>query len=232
MPVPKVDALLFDVQGTATDFYSTVKDAIECTCPTVDADALVTRWRAAYFDAVAATPTDGPVWTTVHSLYRRTLADLLPDFGVALDGQALDDLARAWQTLRPWPDAVPGLTRLRTRYTLATLSNADVSAVVRISKLGGLPWDAIFTAEMARAFKPSPATYAMAATYLGLPPSRIMMVASHTYDIRAPRDLGFATAFVHRPLEFGAHGRPDVADDGEFDLHATDFIDLAAQLGC
>jgi len=138
----------------------------------------------------------------------------------------------AWQRLNPWPDVVPGLTRLKAKYTLATLSNADVAAVVNISKRAGLPWDAIFAAEMADVFKPDPAIYRMAATYLGLNPAEIMMVASHKYDIRAAARLGFQTAFVARPLEFGTDGAADLDYSDEFDVNAADFVDLADQLGC
>ena len=119
-----------------------------------------------------------------------------------------EELTLAWQRLQPWPDVLPGLSRLKTTYTLATLSNADVSTVVNISKRAGLPWDAIFAAEMAGVFKPDPAIYRMAATYLGLDPAEIMMVASHKYDIRAAGGLGFRTAFVARPMEFGTTARP------------------------
>jgi 2-haloacid dehalogenase len=104
--------------------------------------------------------------------------------------------------------------------------------VVNISKLAGLPWDAIFAAEMAGVFKPDRAIYVMAATYLGLDPAEIMMVASHKYDIRAAAALGFQTAFVARPLEFGAGGEADVAFEDEFDINASDFLDLAEILGC
>jgi 2-haloacid dehalogenase len=124
------------------------------------------------------------------------------------------------------------LTRLKGAFTLATLSNADVSAVVHISKRAGLPWDAVFAAEMAGVFKPDPKIYRMAATYLGLEPAEIMMVASHKYDIRAAGALGFQTAFVARPLEFGAGVDVDVAYSDEFAVNAADFLDLADQLGC
>jgi 2-haloacid dehalogenase len=85
---------------------------------------------------------------------------------------------------------------------------------------------------MAGVFKPDPAIYLMAATYLGLSPDEIMMVASHKYDIRAAGRLGFRTAFVTRPLEFGVDGEADVAYSDEFDVNASDFLDLARHLGC
>lgn len=230
-----VKALLFDVQGTATDFHSTVCDeAARISAgrhPDADWGDLVRRWRASYFAALEAAQGNG--WVSVHSVYRRALDTVLDDCGiVGFSGADRDELTLAWQRLRPWPDVVPGLTRLKTAYTLATLSNADVSAVVNLSKQAGLPWDAIFAAEMAGVFKPDPAIYRLAATYLGLDPADIMMVASHKYDIRAAGRLGFATAFVARPLEFGAGGDADVAYSDEFDVNASDFLDLAAQLGC
>ncbi|OBK52418.1 haloacid dehalogenase, type II [Mycobacterium sp. 1081908.1] len=230
-----VKALLFDVQGTATDFHSTVCDeAARISAgryPGVDWPDVVRRWRAGYFAALETAQGSG--WVSVHSVYRRALDAVLDDGGIAGFSDAeREELTLAWQRLRPWPDVVPGLTRLKRGYTLATLSNADVSAVVNISKRAGLPWDAIFAAEMAGVFKPDPVIYRMAATYLGLHPAEIMMVASHKYDIRAAGGLGFATAFVARPLEFGPGGDADVAYSDEFDVNASDFLDLAAQLGC
>ncbi|WP_442932279.1 haloacid dehalogenase type II [Mycobacterium sp. 050134] len=229
-------ALLFDVQGTATDFHSTVcgeAERIGGRLAGVDWAEVVRRWRASYFTALEAAQGRHTGWVSVRSVYRDSLDSVLDDCGAGgLSAGERDELTLAWQRLKPWPDAVPGLLRLKRSYTLATLSNADVSAVISISKLAGLPWDAVFAAEMAGVFKPDPAMYRMAATYLGLEPTEIMMVASHKYDIRAAGQLGFATAFVARPLEFGPGGDADVAYSDEFDVNASDFLDLASQLGC
>ena len=230
-----VKALLFDVQGTATDFHSTVCAAAQRISagrhPGVDWPDVVRRWRAGYFAALDAAQSRHRGWVSVHSVYRDALDPVLDECGiVGLSDAEREELTLAWQRLEPWPDVVPGLSRLKTVSTLATLSNADVSAVVNISKRAGLPWDAIFAAEMAGVFKPDPAIYRMAATYLGLEPAEIMMVASHKYDIRAAGNLGFRTAFVARPLEFGVDGQADVAYSDEFDINASDFLDLADQL--
>ena len=232
-----IKALLFDVQGTATDFHSTVcEEAHRISAGRhqgVDWAEVVRRWRASYFTVLEAAQGRGGGWVSVRSVYRDALDAVLDELGITgFSGAEREELTLAWQRLKPWPDVVPGLTRLKGSYTLATLSNADVSAVVDISKRAGLPWDAIFAAEMAGVFKPDPAIYRMAATYLGLEPAEIMMVASHKYDIRAAGRLGFATAFVARPLEFGADGQADVAYSDEFDVNASDFLDLAGQLGC
>lgn len=226
------------MQGTATDFYSTVSRELA----SVDAgrnrgqdwEAFVEVWRSGYFEAGEQAPdASAGEWVTVHSLYRKVLDGLLDIRGVAgwMDADS-ERATAAWRRLEPWPDTVPGLDRLRGRFTVATLSNADVSAIVEMSKAGGIRWDAVFTAEMAGVFKPDPRIYRMAAQYLGLPPERIMMVACHKYDLRAAAALGFRTAFVARPLELGARGDVDVAYEPVFDVNAADFLDLATQLGC
>ncbi|MGV9665559.1 haloacid dehalogenase type II [Nocardia niigatensis] len=235
MSVLSVQALLFDVQGTATDFHSTIRraaaDALGGERPGEDWSAFVNEWRAAYFAETSQQPEQGP-WMSVASVYRKTLDPLLDARGISAGVAARDELARAWARLDPWPDTVAGLRRLRTRFTLATLSNADVSAVVAISRHGDLPWHAVFAAEMAGVFKPDPRTYRLAAGYLGLEPAEIMMVASHKYDIRAAGALGFRTAFIARPLEYGDPELGDAEFSDEFDINAVDFLDLADQLGC
>jgi len=230
-----VKALVFDVQGTATDFHSTVCDEARRISagrhPGVDWPDVVRRWRVGYVAALDAARRQGSGWVSVHAVYRDALDTVLGESGIRLSDAEREELTLAWQRLKPWPDVVPGLTRLKTSFTLATLSNADVSAVINISKRAGLPWDAIFAAQMAGVFKPDPAIYRMAATYLGLDTVDIMMVASHKYDLRAAGGLGFRTAFVARPLEFGG-GTADVAYSDEFDVNSSDFVDLAGQLGC
>ncbi|MVU75792.1 haloacid dehalogenase type II [Nocardia sp. ET3-3] len=227
--------MLFDVQGTATDFHSTIRIAAESIAgplaPGHDWSGFVNRWRAAYFAQTSQQPAENG-WVSVASVYRATLDPLLAADGIDLGTPERDELARAWARLRPWPDTVAGLTRLRERFTLATLSNADVSAVIEISRRAELPWHAIFAAEMVGVFKPDPRTYGLAARYLGLAPSEIMMVASHKYDIRAAKELGFGTAFIARPLEYGDPALGDAEFSDEFDINAVDFLDLAAQLGC
>lgn len=229
-------ALLFDVQGTATDFHSTVCAEARriggARYRHIDWPGFVDHWRAEYFAALRKAKPDRDNWVTVHSVYANTLDGLLGDYGIDLSPDRRADLTLAWQRLEPWPDVVTGLNRLASKFTIATLSNADVAAVVNMSKRAGLPWDAVFTAEMAGAFKPDPTVYRMAARYLGLEPSEIMMVASHKYDIQAAGALGFRTAFVARPLEFGKGGDVDVSFDDDFDINATDFLDLADQLDC
>jgi len=66
---------------------------------------------------------------------------------------------------------------------------------------------------------------------LDLPPERVMMVAAHQNDLLAAQKVGLKTAFVPRPLERGAGNSPDLTPDPSFDVVATDFVDLASQMG-
>ena len=234
---PELKALVFDVQGTATDFRSTLAEEAarlsQGRAGDFDWGAFVDQWRGMYRPALDEVLAGTRHWTSVDLIYREALDRLLDEKALSFFSEAERvELNFAWQKIRPWPDAVAGLERLKKRYKIATLSNADVSAVVNIAKHGGLPFDAIFAAEMAGTFKPDPRTYQLAVKYLGLKPEQVMMVACHKYDILAAKALGLRTAFVARPLEFGPNGKVDVQFEDQFDINASDFLHLAEQLDC
>ena len=173
-------------------------------------------------------------WAKLDELHRESLVRLLGDFGITgVSPAEIDHLNYAWHRLDPWPDAVPGLTRLKQRFTLATLSNGNIALMVDMAKRAGLPWDAILGAEVARAYKPTPEAYLRSAEALGLRPEQCLMVAAHPADLAAAARCGLRTAFVPRPLEFGP-GRPgSQPEPGQpFDVVASDFVELALKLGC
>lgn len=233
----KLKAMVFDVQGTATDFRSTLAEEAARLCDgrvqNFDWGEFVDQWRGLYRPALDEVLAGARPWTSVDLIYREALDRLLVKNGLSFfSEQERAELNFAWQKIRPWPDVVEGLQRLKAKFKIATLSNADMSAVINISKYGGLPWDAVFAAEMAGTFKPDPRTYNLAIKYLGLKPDEVMMVACHKYDLRAAKELGMSTAFVARPLEFGLKGSVDVIFEDHFDVNARDFLHLAGQLEC
>jgi 2-haloacid dehalogenase len=172
-------------------------------------------------------------WTKLDDLHRMALDRLLADFGIKGIAEAdIDHLNRAWHRLDPWPDAVPGLARLRTKYVLTTLSNGNVALMVNMAKRAGLPWDVILGAEPTRHYKPQREAYVGTAEYLGIRPDQLMLVAAHNGDLRAASGFGLRTAFVPRPTEHGPGQTKDLAPDGDWDVVAKDFVDLAGKLGC
>jgi 2-haloacid dehalogenase len=171
-------------------------------------------------------------WTRIDDLHRMILEELLGAAGItSICVEDVDELNRAWHRLDPWPDTVSGLTRLKEKFTITTLSNGNMSLLTNMAKRAGLPWDCVISAELFHHYKPDPQAYLGCADLLGVPPDELMLVAAHTSDLRAARDAGLMTAYVDRPLELGPNRPAQRVDDGEFNYTATDFLNLADQLG-
>ncbi len=225
--------LVFDIFGTVVDWHGSIAREVAARHPGVDADAFALAWRAGYQPAMQRVRSGELGWTRIDELHRLILDDILPRFGLDhLDDAARRELNRVWHRLDAWPDSVAGLTRLKSRFTIASLSNGNIGLLTNMAKRAGLPWDCVLSAEVFRAYKPDPATYLGAAAVFDLPPQRVMLVAAHQDDLAAARACGLRTAYIERPLEFGAARPKDVSPDPANTFHARDLNDLAAQLGC
>jgi 2-haloacid dehalogenase len=232
-----VRALTFDVFGTVVDWRGSIaREGAELAAARglagVDWSAFASAWRARYQPALEEVRSGRRPWANLDVLHRENLDAVLEEFGVrGLDEAAKDHLNRAWHRLEPWPDAVEGLTRLRRRFVIATLSNGNVALLVNMARAAGLPWDAILGAEVARRYKPQPEAYLVTAELLGLRPDECLMVAAHAGDLVAARTVGFRTAFVSRPTEHGPGQTTDLEPPRDVDVAASDLVDLAAKLG-
>jgi 2-haloacid dehalogenase len=231
---PEVHALLFDTYGTVVDWRSAVLEALEALGRS---RGLAVAWQAILADWEPRPIMDrvnrGEVpWMTMEEVHRQALGASLARHRITgLTEVEIDRLVQARWRLAPWPDAVPGLTRLKQRYVIGPLSNASFTGMVRLAKFAGLPWDCVITAENARCYKPCSDVYRTAVSLLGLEPEQVMMVAAHNYDLRAARGEGLRTAFVPRPLEYGPGQTTDLVPEDDWDVVARDFADLAARLG-
>lgn len=225
-----IRALTFDVFGTVVDWRGSIIEEGKSWGMDLDWAAFADGWRAGYQPAMQQVRSGALGWTRIDDLHRMILDRLLPQFGLSgLNEEQRDRLNRVWHRLRPWPDAVEGLTRLKQSYIIATLSNGNVSLLTNMAKHAGLPWDCILSAELARHYKPDPEAYRTACDLLDLSPEQVLMVAAHTDDLRAAVAVGMRTAYVHRPLEYGPeHARPWPTES--FDLMAQDFVELAVLL--
>ena len=161
-----------------------------------------------------------------------TLDTLLTKFNVTgLSEPEIANFNRVWHRLRAWPDAVPGLTRLRKKYVIAPLSNGNLALLTNLAKFAGLPWDAILSAELVKHYKPDHEAYLMPGAFFDLPPAQVMMVAAHVADLQAAKALGLRTAYVHRPLEYGPGRATEAPKVGTFDIQVNDMSALASALG-
>jgi 2-haloacid dehalogenase len=231
-----VKALTFDVFGTTVDWRgSLIREAEEwgkARGLEIDWPRFADSWRAGYAPAMDQVRKGLLPWMNLDQLHRKILDRLFAEYKIdGLSETEKEHFNKMWHRLHPWPDSVAGLTRLKTKFILSTLSNGNVSLLVDMAKFAGLPWDAVLCAEIFRHYKPDSETYLGAAEMLGCKPQEVMMVAAHPNDLRAAGKLGLRTAFVPRLREHGDRN-PDATTDTNFDVIATDFIDLAEKLRC
>lgn len=227
-----VKALTFDTYGTLVDWRSSVLDELAALVErhrlAIDREAFLADWKSYYRPGMDSVNRGEWPWTTIDEIYRRGLDQVLTAHRVTgLPGEAIDHLSRVWWRLRPWPDSVSGLTRLKRRYVISPLSNASFAGMVHLARSAGLPWDCVITAENARCYKPRPEVYRTAIELLGLRPAEVMMVAAHNYDLAAARAAGMRTAFVPRPTEYGPGQTTDLRAESDWDVVAKDVEDLA-----
>lgn len=230
-----VRAILFDVFGTVVDWRGSLIEELGAWGAerrlAVDWPGLVDAWRGAYAPSMDRVRRGELPWTNLDALHRASLAELAPRFGLV--GQTPADMEwvnLGWHRLRPWPDSVPGLVRLRRRYVLSPLSNANVALLVDMARAQGLPWDLVLCAEVFRHYKPDPETYLGACQLLALDPSQVMLCAAHNADLAAAQRLGLRTGFVPRPTEYGPHQARDFASEGGWDIVAADMEELAGKM--
>ena len=235
--ISAVKALVFDVFGTVVDWRtSLITDFTkwsETSGVKADWTALVDGWRAVYMasmDEVRKHPERG--YQILDTLHRQSLENLVAQFSIpGLNDADLHYLTMGWHRLHPWPDSVPGLTRLKKKYIISPLSNGNVALLTNMAKFAGLPWDLVMSAELFEHYKPDPETYLGAAKLLCLPPEQVMMVAAHNNDLKAAQKLGLKTAFVARPTEYGPGQTTDLGPEQDWDVVAKDIEDLARILG-
>ena len=230
-----IKALTFDVYGTCTDYWGTFvregNDLNRRTGFNLDWDKFIEDWRGLYVPMFTAIIDSKRTWQSVTSIHGDALRALVRNRAIDHFSDAdLTEINGIWERLDPWPDSIPGLVRLKRRYILSSLSNADMAGMTKLAKNSSLPWDVILAAELAQTFKPDPKVYQLAPRYLGLKPEEILMVACHKFDLRGARAQGFRTAFVARPRELGINGKPDTKFEQEFDLNVGSFLELADRL--
>lgn len=231
-----VKALTFDVFGTVVDWRNSIAREVRVFAAEkklrVNAVKFADAWRSGYRPAMNRVASGELPWTKIDDLHRMILDEVLAKFRVsALSEAEKADLNRVWHRLKPWPDTLRGLKRLKKKFTISTLSNGNVALLNNMAKNAGLPWDLILSAEIFHHYKPEPEVYLGAASMLGLQPAEVMMVAAHKDDLRAAARQGLRTALVLRPNEYGKGRHPDLSPEPAFDINAASFIDLADQLG-
>ncbi len=233
----QVKALTFDVFGTVVNWRDSIiadltafgaKKGIKA-----DWAELTDDWRGAYRPTLNKVLAGELPWAKLDDLHRGVLDGLLQKHGVkGLSEADKDHVNKVWHRLNGWPDTVPGLTRLKKKFFITTLSNGNVALLANMGKHAGLPWDCILSAEIFKLYKRHPMVYTSACEMLGLPPGQVMMVAAHKDDLEAARKQGMRTAYIPRPGEYGPRKAPyPDLPDFKPDVEANGLVELAQKLG-
>lgn len=236
-----VDALLFDVFGTLVDWRTSVTGQLQqymqgaaenIRYPAgTDWEAVVLDWRDCYQPSMEAVRSGKREFVILDVLHRESLITTFARHQITgFSESQLDVLAKLWHTLEPWPDVPAGLLQLRSHYTLAAVSNGNTELLKNLSRHASMKWHVCLGAEPARCYKPQPGAYLYSAALLGLDPHECMMVAAHNSDLQAARALGFRTAYINRPTEYGARQHEDIGPESDWDFCVESLEELAASL--
>lgn len=233
-----VKACVFDTFGTVEDWRTSV--IAEATSwgkvkgLSINWVEFTDQWHLGFGPAMDKVRRGEITWTNLDDLARTVLEDLLKQYKIdGLSDEEKANWAHVWRRLKPWPDSVEGLGRLKKKYVISPLSNGNVALMTYLAKFGGLPWDAILGSDLVKHYKPDREMYLSAPFYLDLKPEEVMMCAAHVFDLQAARSYGLRTGFIYRPNEYGGDpvGVPDKAKPGDFDVVSVSIIDLAQQMG-
>lgn len=225
---------LFDVFGTVVDWRGGIATATAAWLTDhapertdIDPGDFADRWRAKYQPSMEPIRAGRRGFTKLDVLHRESLVELLGE--LELPVVDVDELNRAWHALPPWADSVSGIASVRRSVAAAPLSNGNVSLLLDMARMSGLPWDAILGAEVVQAYKPTPESYLRTAALLDLEPSQCLMVACHNDDLAAAARCGLRTAFVRRPREHGPTQRESEPNDA-WDFVVDDLVELGSLL--
>ena len=224
-----VKAMTFDLFGTILDLGGSLIPFISKFLKAKRADTspiqFWDQWRARqrieqYQDTILMLGHSGYLETA-----RRALVYTLTLNGIQVSKDEVENLMTAWRELSPFPEVIPALKRLKTRYKLAVLSNGELSYLEYLLK-NRIQWvfDEVFSVDLVGAFKPHPGVYRRAAAILGLEVSECMMVSANSFDVMGARSCGYRGAYVNR------YRLPYEETPYQPDMIVQDFTELAGVL--
>ena len=129
-----------------------------------------------------------------------------------------------------WSDFPETLPKLREMHIVCSFTILSYRIIIDTARKNGLSWDAVFSCEGIKKYKLLPEAYQTVAQNLQLEPEQCLMVACHNFDLDAAKSVGFKTAFVRRPDEWGAEGPPDPTPNPNHDIIVDNFPDLLKKL--
>lgn len=237
MSIGDINALTFDTGGTILDWHTGFSTALAAAGEKhgIDRDwaAITNELRRRSLKAMLNLGEHEPPGYTFDGAHRFTLDALIEENG--LDAFTEEDRQAiaydAPHNFQCWPDFPDVLPRLRKKFYACSFTILSYRLILDTAKKNGLSWDAVFSCEGIGKYKLLPVSYQTVAQYLQLDVGEVCMVACHNFDLDAAKAVGFKTAFVKRPNEWGAEGPPDPEPNPAHDIIVDSFPELADALG-
>jgi 2-haloacid dehalogenase len=223
-------ALVFDLYGTVVDMQSGLTEAVTPFLTgkgwSGKPSSFVTWWRRTHFEDSMIDALLDRGHTPYRQVGHRAVSQVMDRCGITHTQAEVEWLVSQIEKLRPFPDVVAALDRLKTRYKLVILSNGDRDMLEAARPHIGFPFDRIISVQEAGYFKPHFKTYATAeaiitAQWPNIERSGCLFVANHAFDCIGAKAHGFRTAFIDR------RKRPFGQSPNQPDLLVADFKGLA-----
>jgi 2-haloacid dehalogenase len=226
----EVKVLMFDQYGTVVDMQHGLTEAVtpflQAKGWSGDPHRFVTWWRRTHYEDSMIDALCDRGHTPYRQIGHRAVSYVMHRAGITYTQEDVMWLVAQIEQLRPFPDVIDALHKLRTKFHLVILSNGDRDMLENAKPFIGFDFDLTISVEEAGYFKPHYATYQKAAELIGEARSSIMHVANHAFDCIGAKAYGMRTAFIdrrHRPYGETPH-QPD--------LIVQNFAELAAVLAC
>ena len=237
MSLDGIKALTFDTGGTILDWHAGFREALAEAGARHgaerDCDALANELRRKSLNRMLNLGEHTPPAHNFDDAHRAALDEVLAEHGLeALSEDERHEIAYTRvHNFQCWPDFPAVLPRLRGQFICASFTILSFRIIIDTARRNGLSWDAVISCEAIGKYKILPEAYQTAARFLQLEPSACCMVACHNFDLDAAKAVGFKTAFVRRPDEWGAAGPPDPEPNPAHDIIVDSFPELAETLG-
>jgi 2-haloacid dehalogenase len=128
-----------------------------------------------------------------------------------------------------FPDSAAALRRLRSRFTLAVITNGDDDLFARSEARLGIKFDHVITAQQVGSYKPALRNFHVAHERIGVPRERILHVAqSLSHDHVPAKQLGMTTVWINRRAGRGGSGGATPAAEAAPDAVFPDMASFAA----
>jgi 2-haloacid dehalogenase len=192
------EALAFDVYGTLVDPLG-IETELRRFFPG-EAAEVSRSWRQKQLE-YAFRLTAMERYEDFERVTRKALEYALAAAGRELGAPEKDLLMSRYDDLEPFPDAVPGLERLREAgYTLAVFSNGSPRMLRSLMEATGLGehFREVISVDEVGAYKPSPKVYRHAARRLGRPIGEVRLVSSNPFDVVGAEAAGMRAAWIDR----------------------------------